>query len=202
MHENWYRFVECTKAKSAAHNSAALYWNSLHTIFNLTIIFLGASTTFLSLIKQVPSYVISAVAALTTLVSAVSTFLRPHERHQMQLSASKDFRILMMKMVRCETEPEYEELWREMNRIMIEAPFISKKISKREMEIYWSITPELQLVIAERNDEIDGALGKLGKDRIEDAMDAIASYDNSKIDLSSGDSNENSELVGLLQQKE
>ena len=201
MHENWARFVECTRAKSAAHNNAAHYWNSLHNIFSVTIIFLGTATTILSLIKAVPHFAISAVAAVNTLVSTVSAFLRPHERHQRQLEASKDFRILMMKMIRCETEPEYEELWREMNKIMIDEPFIPEEFANKEYEIDWTMTPELRLVIAARNDEIDGALGKLGKDRVKDAMDAIASYDNSKIDLWSGDS-KNHESVGLLQHME
>ena len=74
-----------------------------------------------------------------------------------------------MKMVRCEKECEYEELWREMNKIMIEAPFIPKKFLKDEIKFEWSTTPELQLVIAQKNIEIDSELEKLGRDSTQDA---------------------------------
>lgn len=158
MRDNWDRFLQITKSKSKSHSKAAQYWDSVHSFVSLSVITLGATTTFLSLISSVPSFVISGVAALTTLISAISAFMRPHDRRQVQMDSSKEFKILMMRMVRCETEPEYEELWRELNSAMMDEPFLPKKFISDDIEVDWSITPELQVVIAEKEQEMEEAL--------------------------------------------
>ena len=61
----------------------------------------------------------------------------------------------MMKMVRCETEREYEDLWRELNKAMMDEPFLPKKYVKDNVDMDWTKTPELQMVIAEKEQELE-----------------------------------------------
>uniref|UniRef100_A0A7M5XEB4 SMODS and SLOG-associating 2TM effector domain-containing protein n=1 Tax=Clytia hemisphaerica TaxID=252671 RepID=A0A7M5XEB4_9CNID len=166
MRENWYRFLEITKIKSKGHEKAAQYWDFMHSFFSLFMIFLGAATTFLSLIKSVPPPVVSGIAAMTTLVSAINAFLRPHDRRQVQLDSSKGFRILMMRMIRAEKEREYEDLWRELNKALLDEPFLPNKYAKQEPDMGWSISPELLMVIGEKENEV---LSVLGDDALEKA---------------------------------
>merc|ERR1712080_72031 len=120
---------------------------------NLTMIFLAAVTTFLALIKSIPSLAVAGFAGVSTLVSTISAFLRASERRQVQADASKEFKTLMMKMVRCEKEAEYEGLWKEYNKAILEAPFLPQKyVTIADNE--WEMTPELLIVIKAKDVEM------------------------------------------------
>ena len=138
MRENWERFIEITKLKSISHTKVAQYWDVVHNVTNIVIITLGATTTFLSLVKSVPSFVISAVAAVTTLTSAIMAFMRPHDRRQTQIDSAKVFKVLMLRMVQCETEKVYEQLWLELNKAVMDEPFLPKKFKTGEEDLDWN----------------------------------------------------------------
>ena len=158
MRENWERFIEITKLKSISHTKVAQYWDVVHNVTNIVIITLGATTTFLSLVKSVPSFVISAVAAITTLTSAIMAFMRPHDRRQTQIDSAKVFKVLMLRMVQCETEKVYEQLWLELNKAVMDEPFLPKKFKTGEEDLDWNLTPELQMLIAEKDHELEEVL--------------------------------------------
>ena len=136
---------------------AAQFWDACHTTLSLLIIFLGAATTFLSLIKTIPAMAISSIAAATTLVSAINAFMRPNDRKTAQADSAREFKVLMMKMVRCELEREYEDLWRELNKAMFDEPFLPDQYSNDNLDLDWTVTPELQIVMAEKDGELAGA---------------------------------------------
>ena len=150
MQTNWPRFIEVTNAKRKSHLKAARDWNSVNSWLSLTLIFLGAITTFFSLLKHIPNYVVAAVAALSTLLSAVLAFLRAADRRQQQLQASNEFGTLMMKMVRCETEPEYEKLWEDYNKSLSNEPFLPQKFEVKD-DFDFSMTPELMMVVRDKD---------------------------------------------------
>ena len=150
MQTNWSRFIEVTNAKRKSHLKAARYWNKVNSWLSLSLIFLGAMTTFFSLVKYIPNYVVAAVAALSTLLSAVLAFLRAADRRQQQLQASNEFGTLMMKMVRCETEPEYEKLWEDYNKSLSNEPFLPQKFEVKD-DFDFSMTPELMMVLSDKD---------------------------------------------------
>ena len=150
MQTNWNRFIEVTDAKRKGHLKAARHWNRVNNWLSLTLIFLAAITTFFSLMDSIPDYVVSAVAAPSTLLSAVVAFLRAADRRQLQHQSSRQFSKLMMRMVRCETEKEYEALWREYNKALSDEPFLPKKFAMKE-DFKYSMTPELMEVILEKD---------------------------------------------------
>ena len=127
MRKNWESFIETTKNKSKGHSQAAQHWDKIGTYLSLTLIFLGAVTTFIALVDSIPPPAVAGLAALATMLSAVSAFLRPSDRRQIQMAASREFQELMMRMVRCEEENEYENLWRLFNKAVVDAPFLPKK---------------------------------------------------------------------------
>ena len=174
MRENWQKFVDLTKAKSNSHMKAARYWDTVNNVLSLMMIFLGAITTALALINGVPALVVAGIAGVTTLFSTVSAFLRPNDRKTLQADASKEFRTLMLKMVRCETEREYEELWKELNSAIVDEPFLPKKYVT-PMKMDWSITPELTLVIDEKEKEVAAALGASQDLKIDIPCDEVQS---------------------------
>ena len=160
MRENWERFIEITKAKSISHTKVAQYWDVIHKATNIVIIILGATTTFLSLIKSVPPFVISAIAAVSTLTSAIMAFMRPHDRRQIQYDSAKIFKVLMLRMVRCESDEDYEKMWLELNKAVMDEPFLPNKFkTENENEsIDWKLTHELQMLIAEKDHELKEVL--------------------------------------------
>ena len=157
MKDNWLLFIKTTRNKSKKHAQAAQYWNTLGTAISLTLIFLGALTTFMALVKIIPDKVVAGFTALSTMLSATSAFLRPADRRQLQTAASREYQELMMRMVRCEEEREYEELWKLYNRATVEAPFVSKKFTQYDVDLDWTMTPELFLIIREKEKHIDAA---------------------------------------------
>ena len=100
--------------------------------------------------KYIPNYVVAAVAALSTLLSAALAFLRAADRRQQQLQASNEFGTLMMKMVRCETEPEYEKLWEDYNKSLSNEPFLPQKFEVKD-DFDFSMTPELMMVLSDKD---------------------------------------------------
>ena len=160
MKENWTLFVESARSKANSHMQLAQYWDKVHNIINLVLIFLSAVTTIMVILKNdVPFYVTSVVSGATTLLSAISGFLQPSQRRQLQLESSKEFRTLMLRMIRCETEREYEELWKEYNKSIVTEPFVPKRFAVG-CDIPYSMTPELVLVIEEKEQEVAQALNE------------------------------------------
>ena len=159
MRENWQKFVDLTQAKADGHMKTARYWNMIHQAASMFLILLGAVTTALALIKGIPTIVLAGIAGTSTLVSTVLAFLKPHERQSLQSESSKEFRILMLKMVRCETETEYEGLWKQLNDAIVGEPFVPKRYAPR-MQIEWTMTPELDIIITEKEREVEEALAE------------------------------------------
>ena len=105
----------------------------------------------------VPKLVISGVSGITTLLSAVLGFLQPSNRRQLQMESSKEFRFLMLQMIRCETEREYEQLWKNYNKEIIAEPFLPKKY-KVEVKQEYTMSSDLMILIDRKEDELETAL--------------------------------------------
>ena len=84
MQKNWSQFIEVTNANRKSHSKAARYWNSVSFCSSLILIYLGALTTFFSLVDFISKYVVAAIATLVTLLSAVQAFLRAADRKQLR----------------------------------------------------------------------------------------------------------------------
>lgn len=153
MQSNWRVFIETTKSKGEAHMKVARHWDAIHNTFNLLLIFLTSITTVLALLDDaIPFLVLSVISGGTTLVSAISGFLKPSENRQTHLESAKEFRCLMVKMIRCETEPVYEELWRELNKTLLGEPFLPKRfIVETNLDLHYTMTPELNDIVVEKD---------------------------------------------------
>ena len=174
IEENWQNFINITKSKSKSHMQASLYWDRWNHFFSLSLILLGAVTTFFSLIDDIPGFVVSSVAALTTLFSAITAYMRPHDRRQIQTEAAKDFKVLMMRMVRCEVEADYENLWNDLNHLLSEEPFLPKKFTSHDVDFDWTMTPELRLVAMEKRQEVE----KMSDDMRSEASGSSSNHSN------------------------
>ena len=72
--------------------------------------------------------------------------------------SSKEFRSMMLRMVMCETEQDYELLWKELNKAIVDEPMVPKKYLSG-LKIEWTMTPQLMIVIDEKDKELEAALG-------------------------------------------
>lgn len=207
MRENWKLYLETTKTKAKGHGKAAQYWDTMGMYMSLALIFLGSLTTFMALVHVIPTTFVAGIAGVGTMLSAVQAFLRPADRRQQQSYAAREFQELMMRMVRCEEEAEYEELWRDLNKAIVDAPFLPKRF-KTDIDIDWTMTPELNDLIDEKEGpapeesvEIDsektssvisdeskskqrvGALDNFGYGSIGNFMQGVSKGDEEKIEL-------------------
>ena len=154
---NWNSFVNMTRAKAESHGAVAQYWDHIHNVLNMAMIFLAAGTTITTLLP-VTHYIPAAIGAVTTLLSAINGSLNPSQRRQQQMESSKGFRALMLKMVRVETERNYEELWKEYNKELLGEPFLPKKFQVK-MDTEFSMTPEFQLIVNQKMEEVEEVVG-------------------------------------------
>lgn len=157
--ENWLSFVNMTKAKADSHAKVAQSWDRIHNILSLTIIVLSALTT-LSTLLPITHYVAATLGAITTLVSAVAGSMAPSSRRQAQMESSKGFRSLMLKMVRVETEREYEELWKEYNKELLAEPFMPHKYKVKE-DTNFTMTPEFTIIVKKKEQEVEELVKEL-----------------------------------------
>ena len=148
MTKNWESFVRMTRAKAESHRKVAQYWDRVYNILSITLIFLSAMTTLATLLP-ISHYFGAALGTVTTLVSAINGSLNPSGRRQNQMEASRRFMALMLRMVRVETERDYEEMWKEYNKELLDEPFLPSG-SRVGDDAAFSISPELQIVIAEK----------------------------------------------------
>ena len=153
INENWLSFVSMTKAKADSHGKVAQSWDRIHNILSLSLIVLSALTT-LSTLLPITMYVAATLGAITTLVSAISGSMAPSNRRQMQMESSKGFRALMLKMVRVETEREYEELWRAYNKELLGEPFLPSKYKVKE-DTNFTMTPEFTIIVKKKENEVE-----------------------------------------------
>ena len=151
--ENWLSFVNMTKAKADSHGKVAQYWDSVHNFLSLALIILSALTTLSSLL-DITEYVAVVLGAITTLTAAIAGSLAPSNRRQQQMESSKGFRALMLKMVRVETERDYEELWKEYNKELLGEPFLPSRYKVKE-DTNFSMTPEFTMIVKGKENEVE-----------------------------------------------
>ena len=157
--KNWLSFVSMTKAKADSHGKVAQYWDSSHNMLSLSLIVLSAMTT-LSILLPITHYVAATLGAITTLVSAVAGSLAPSTRRQQHMESSKGSRSLMLKMVRVETEREYEELWRGYNKEMTSAPFLPHKYKVKD-NANFAMTPEFASIVKQKENGVEEIIEEL-----------------------------------------
>jgi hypothetical protein len=67
----------------------------------------------------------------------------------------------MLKMVRVETEREYEELWKEYNKELLREPFLPAKLEVKD-KTEFSMSPRFQMVVALKESDLKGMTSELG----------------------------------------
>lgn len=79
------------------------------------------------------------------MLAAAASFLKSADRRQIHEKTSRNFRSLMVKMISCETDKDYEKLWADFNREIMDEPIMPKKFAKN-LRIKFTMTPELREV--------------------------------------------------------
>ena len=109
------------------------------------ILLLLASTTALALLDGVPKEVVAGVGAVSTMLAASASFLKSSDRRQLHEKTSRGFRSLMVKMISCESEKDYEKYWADFNREIMDEPMMPQKYAK-SFKMKSTMTPELREV--------------------------------------------------------
>ena len=73
----------------------------------------------------------------------------------------------MMKMIRCETDRKYESLWQQYNKLLMTEPFLPNKY-KVQVNSDFSMTPELAIIISQKEEAVEEALAESEKEEEEE----------------------------------
>ena len=104
-----------------------------------------ACTTAAALLSFIPPEMVAGFGAISTMLAATAAFLKPADKRNLHEKAARDFRSLMVQMISCETEEEYEKLWEEFNREIMEEPLVPKRFAANT-DIKFIMSPELRQV--------------------------------------------------------
>ena len=156
--DNWESFVNMTKAKAETHSKLAQYWNKVHHSLGIITLFLASLTTVATMMP-ISMYFATALSILSSFISGITTALHPSNQRQIQMDSSKSFEKLMLRMVRVETEREYEELWKEYNWELLSEPFVAEGLKVVDNSNL-GMTPEFTIVVRHKEDEVRDALGE------------------------------------------
>ena len=157
MTKKWRLFIQKTESKYKSHIWASRYWSKINK-FGITVMaFLGAVATLLALLQTLSIFIIAGITAALTILICLYAVIQPAENKHRHLKSAKDFQNLMMRMVRCKSGNEFEQLWHDMNRCVFEEPRLKKRhifpVTKESESIQWSMTQELTKVIEKKKEE-------------------------------------------------
>jgi outer membrane biosynthesis protein TonB len=82
-------------------------------------------------------------------------YMNPKTKREEQLSSAKDFKVLLLRMVRCESDKEYERLWGEYNKCLLHEPFLPKSHVQKLPVMEFSTTNELMALIHDKDEILD-----------------------------------------------
>ena len=122
-------FIDLAVVSCKGHTRAANFYNVVFIMLNLTLTLLTAFATVLST-QELPGIDDSAVPIITgvaTIISAVIGFLKPADRRNKQLQFAKEIKVLMFRMIECESEETYDEIWKEFYGAMMTEPLLRRK---------------------------------------------------------------------------
>ena len=90
----------------------------------MKFVFLLARTTAMALLDGVPTEVVAGIGAVSTMLATAASFLKSADRRQLHEKTSRRFRSLMVKMITCEAETDYEKYWADFNREIMDEPIM------------------------------------------------------------------------------
>ena len=99
----------------------------------------------MALLDGVPKEVVACIGAVFTMMAAAASFLKYADRRQIHEKTSTGFRSLLVKMISCESESDYEKYWADFNREIMDEPIMPKKYAKN-FKMRFTMTPELREV--------------------------------------------------------
>ena len=99
----------------------------------------------MALLNGVPKEVVACIGAVSTMLAAAASFLKSADRRQIHEKTSRGFRSLLVKMISCESESDYEKYWADFNREIMDEPIMPKKYAKN-FKMRFIMTPELREV--------------------------------------------------------
>ena len=122
-------FIDLAVVSCKGHTRAANFYNVLFIMLNLMLTLLTAFATVLST-QKLPGIDDSAVPIITGLATIISTvigFLKPADRRNKQLQFAKEIKVLMFRMIECESQETYDEIWKEFYGVMMTEPLLKRR---------------------------------------------------------------------------
>ena len=99
----------------------------------------------MALLDGVPKEVVACIGAVSTMMAAAASFLKSADRRQIHEKTSRGFRSLLVKMISCESESDYEKYLADFNGEIMDEPIMPKKYAKN-FKMRFTMTPELREV--------------------------------------------------------
>lgn len=108
--QDWKDFIDKTKERADCHSTKGLYWDALIVILNMLVMIFATSTAMLTLLP-VSKYIATGAGALTTAASIINAVIHPTAKVRVQETSCKNYKVLMIRMLRCDSVDCYNELW-------------------------------------------------------------------------------------------
>ena len=119
--------IKLSKESYIAHQKSAWYWDQINTTTNIFLIILSGTATVLSVLDRIPEYIVPILTGLATNLSALVGFLKPYDKRNRHIKASKHFKLMAYRIEECRSIDDYHKLRSEFYDYVAEEPFLEKK---------------------------------------------------------------------------
>ena len=153
IEESLHNLIIMSRERYIAHQKSAWYWDHINTTTNISMTILSATATVLSVIdrKTIPDYVVAIMTGLATMLSALIGFLKPFDKRNDQMEASKRFKVMMYRIIECRSIDEYQKLRAEFYNYIAEEPFLEKmhhtSSQKHQEQMIWQLNNDMKIAI-------------------------------------------------------
>uniref|UniRef100_A0A7M5V710 SMODS and SLOG-associating 2TM effector domain-containing protein n=1 Tax=Clytia hemisphaerica TaxID=252671 RepID=A0A7M5V710_9CNID len=161
--QNLRNYIDLTEERNKSHRKAAVFWDKTHQWANIAIIILTSVATIFSVMEgSIPNYVVPIVTGFAAMVSSMVGVFKPFERHNLHVDSSRNFQLMMLRLVSCEKISEYKEVRKQIQETLLTEPFAptSKKkkdddeeARKKHSEVMWALSSKLKIEIFEEEQE-------------------------------------------------
>ena len=130
-------FIKLASENCKGHTKAANFYNVIFITLNLLLTLLTAFATVLSTheLPNIDDSAVPIITGLATIISAVIGFFKPADRRNKQLEFAKEIKVLMFRMIECESEEKYNEIWKEFYGALMTEPLMREKYRREANEM-------------------------------------------------------------------
>lgn len=142
-YNEWNTLIDNSNTRYNIHSNAAILWNTINHILNLSLIILSSIITADGIGDIFSKDILIILGLIMMALSSMNTFLNPSSKYTKHRDISKKYRLVYHQTKRCNNFANFLELTTQFEDIEQETPDVPIFLNKKNMRILF-MNPNLQ----------------------------------------------------------